>query len=61
MYKCSGLTGIDLSGLSNLQSIGNNFMNSCSRLETIICTEIQHKLILITNLNIKTKFKIVHP
>jgi len=59
MYYSLGLTEINLSQLSNLQSIGNNFMTSCSRLETIKCTEIQHKLILTTNLNIKTNFKIV--
>ena len=42
MVDCRGLTTIDLRGLSNLESIGNNFMVGCRGLTTIDLTGLSN-------------------
>ncbi len=39
MRNCESLNKINISGLSNLKSIGNNFMNNCTNLKKIILTK----------------------
>ncbi len=58
LYECSGLTEIDLSPLSKVTQIGQEFLSECEKLKKIKIIQPQQEILLKNNKKFKSKLDI---